>query len=50
MREVIKSRKRRGKTQYALYSKDGKKRLGSWGSKAAAEKRERQVQYFKHQK
>lgn len=48
--EVIKTRKRGKKTQFALFSKDGSKRLGPWGSKAAAIKRERQVQYFKHQK
>lgn len=33
---------------YRLYSKDGKKNLGTYDTKAAAEKRERQVQYFKH--
>jgi 4a-hydroxytetrahydrobiopterin dehydratase len=33
---------------YRLYSKDGKKNLGTYPTKAGAEKRERQVQYFKH--
>ena len=48
--EVIKTRKRKGTIQYALFSKDGKKRLGRWGSKAAAEKREKEVRFFKQQK
>jgi len=34
--------------EYRLYSKDGKKNLGTYPSRAGAEKRERQVQYFKH--
>lgn len=34
--------------KYRLYSKDGKKNLGTYDTKAGAEKRERQVQYFKH--
>jgi hypothetical protein len=33
---------------YRLYSKDGKKNLGTYPTKAGAEKREQQVQYFKH--
>lgn len=33
--------------KYRLYSKSGKN-LGTYGSRAGAEKRERQVQYFKH--
>jgi len=39
---------RKVKGGYRLYSKDGKKNLGTYPSKAGAEKRERQVQYFKH--
>lgn len=34
-------------SRYEVRSKDGKKRLGAYGSKAAAEKRLRQVEYFK---
>lgn len=41
-------RKEGGK--YVLYSKDGKKRLGEYGSREEAEKRLRQVEYFKHEK
>lgn len=37
-------------SRWVLMSKDGKKRLGSFSSKAEAEKRERQIQYFKHAK
>lgn len=36
--------------KYVLYSKDGKKKLGTYGSREAAKKREKQIQYFKHQK
>ncbi len=50
MKEIIKPRKRGKTTQYALFSKDGKKRLGPWGSKSAAKKREKEVQFFKHKK
>jgi len=48
-KEIIKTRKRKGRIQYALFSKDGEKRLGRWGSKASAEKREKEVRYFKQQ-
>lgn len=34
--------------KWRLYSKDMKKNLGTFDSKAAAEKHEREVQYFKH--
>jgi putative chitinase len=34
--------------QWRLYSKDGKKNLGTFGSLEAAKKHEREVQYFKH--
>jgi hypothetical protein len=33
---------------YELKSKHGNKNLGKYPTKAGAEKRERQVQYFKH--
>lgn len=36
--------------KYYLYSKDGSKKLGSFDSKKSAEKREREVSYFKHKK
>jgi len=39
---------RKVKGGYRLYSKDGSKNLGTYPSRAGAEKRERQVQYFKH--
>jgi hypothetical protein len=35
---------------YRLYSKHGSKNLGTFPTKAAAEKHEREVQYFKHKK
>jgi len=34
--------------KYRLYSKDDKKNLGTFDSRSAAEKHEREVQYFKH--
>jgi len=40
-------RKEDGK--YVLYSHDGKKQLGSFDSEAAAQAREREIQFFKHQ-
>jgi hypothetical protein len=36
--------------KYCLVSKKSKKNLGCYTSKSGAEKRERQVQYFKHAK
>lgn len=36
--------------KYVLYSKDGKKRLGRFGSRKAAVKREKQIQFFKQKK
>lgn len=36
-------------SKWVLYTKDGAKVLGSFGTKAEAEKRERQIQFFKHQ-
>lgn len=46
--EDIEETIRKVKSGYRLYSKDGKKNLGTYPSRAGAEKRERQVQYFKH--
>jgi hypothetical protein len=34
--------------EYVVYSKDGSKKLGTYTSRAAAEKRLRQIEYFKH--
>lgn len=34
-------------SKYILYSKDGTKKLGEFASKKAAEKREKQINYFK---
>lgn len=50
IREII---KKIGDQKYRIYSKkkgkDGKrKNLGTFTSKAAAKKREKQIQYFKH--
>jgi hypothetical protein len=36
--------------KYTLYSKKSGKALSKPGTKAAAQKRERQVNYFKHKK
>lgn len=40
---------RKTKNGYRLVSRKGKN-LGTYSSKSGAEKRERQVQYFKHKK
>lgn len=37
-------------SQWVLYSKDGSKKLGTFDSKEEAEDREREIQYFKHNK
>lgn len=37
-------------SKYTLYSKDGKKKLGTYATRAGAVKRERQVRYFKHKR
>lgn len=37
-------------SKYTLYSKDGSKRLSRPGSLKSAQKREREVEYFKHLK
>jgi hypothetical protein len=46
--EDIEETIRKVKGGYRLYSKDGKKNLGTYPTRAGAVKRERQVQYFKH--
>lgn len=35
-------------SKYVIYSKDGKKKLGSYTTKTDAEKRLKQIEYFKH--
>lgn len=35
-------------SKWVLYSHDGSKRLGTFMSRAAAVKREREINYFKH--
>lgn len=47
--EISETIKQEG-SQWVLYSSDGSKKLGSFPSKEAAMKRERQIQYFKHVK
>lgn len=37
-------------TKYILYSKDGKKKLGTFRTKKEAKERERQIKYFKNKK
>jgi len=39
---------RKSKSGYTLYSKSGKKKLGSFRTKGAAQRREKQVSRFKH--
>jgi len=39
---------RKSKSGYTLYSKSGKKKLGSYRTKKAAQNREKQVSRFKH--
>lgn len=41
---------RKQKSKYVLYSKDGSRKLGSFKTKKAAEKREREIQRIKHLK
>jgi len=41
---------RKSGSKYVLYSKSGKKKLGSFKTKSAAKKRERQVKYYKGKK
>lgn len=39
---------KRENSKYVLYSKDGKKKLGTFLTKEAAQKREKQIIYFKN--
>ena len=39
-----------GKGKYRIYSRKTGKNLGTFSSKAAALKHEREIQYFKHKK
>ena len=41
---------RKRKNGYVVLSKDGKKLGGPYKTKAAAEKRLREIEYFKHKK
>lgn len=41
---------RKVKDKYVLYSKDGKKKLGEFKTKEAAQKREKQILFFKNRK
>jgi len=41
---------RRSGNKYVLYSKDGSRKLGEASTRAGIERRERQVEYFKHKK
>lgn len=36
--------------KYVLYTKDGKKKLGTFSTRKAAEEREKEVIYFKNKK
>ena len=38
------------KSKYVLYSHDGKKKLGEFKTKKEAEKREKQIRFFKNKK
>lgn len=42
--------KKISREKWRLYSSDGTRNLGTFGSLAAAKKHEREVQYFKHKK
>lgn len=46
--EVQETIRKIGDNKWRLYSKDGSKNLGTFGSLEAAKKHEREVQYFKH--
>ena len=41
---------KRSGSKYSLYSKAGKKKLGTFKTKKAAMKRERQIRYYKGKK
>lgn len=41
---------RKQKSKWILFSSDGKKKLGEYKTKKEALEREKQIQYFKHNK
>ena len=47
-KESIEETIRKQGNKYVIYSKDGKKKLGTYDSRKAAEKRLGQIEYFKH--
>jgi len=47
-KETIEETIRKQGDKYVIYSKDGKKKLGTYNSRKAAEKRLGQIEYFKH--
>jgi len=47
-KETIEETIRKQGEKYVIYSKDGKKKLGTYDSRKAAEKRLGQIEYFKH--
>ena len=47
-KETIEETIRKQGDKYVIYSKDGKKKLGTYSSRKAAEKRLGQIEYFKH--
>lgn len=48
MNERIEETIRKQGSKYVIYSKDGSKKLGTYNSRKAAEKRLGQIEYFKH--
>ena len=47
-KESIEETIRKQGDKYVIYSKDGSKKLGTYTSRKAAEKRLGQIEYFKH--
>ena len=47
-KESIEETIRKQGSKYVIYSKDGSKKLGTYDSRKAAEKRLGQIEYFKH--
>ena len=48
IKELLETIRKEG-DKYIIYSKDGSKKLGEYNSKADAEKRLQQIEYFKNQ-
>jgi hypothetical protein len=48
MREGLEETIRKQGSKYVIYSKDGKKKLGTYDTEKAAKKRLGQIEYFKH--